>query len=553
MKRILLISLAVMLIGTTAYAVENVSFRVKGMHEDLATLIQDEFTDMMFLSYNILDIEGYRLYTNLSNLSSGDEELFDNDGVDQYLIGGVAPIMEIGKLGLIYGADSALTVETIVMDITGATTLRTIGASRDGEYETIFDDKTNDYYRKEYGKADKETGETDIKVLFAKELIENLKLGLLVNYTASKNEPSNDYSFKEDFDVSDKDEFGIITYEKSGIDMQQKEPLIKESQIIIGPAGEYKVNDELSIGGGIGLVMANAELSYSETQTENCKDAYLDNFGAEVAIFDPIGNPVGLNAGGAAASSDWDATYSTEQSGKPKGTGFSGKLLVKYSLSEKSTLRGIFDLMSTPVSGNITSTMSVDVKDDGYSGDGYIQKITMSDDADITTTDMIFGAGLESKLSENLLLGIGVKYARQKQDMEMTLEGDVEVDGTKVAYTPKEEMTMEDKTTGIILPIGLEYKPYDWLSLRIGGASHTIETEEGESKRIVTTYAAVYPTKTVDTVTTVTDPKTKTTTRTTDFSFGAGFKVTENLQVDIMKFNGLTWMDDWQISATLKF
>ena len=62
MKKILFISLLVLVTGTISYALENTSLRVKGMHEDLANLIEDEYTDFMFLPHNMLDVEGYRLY-----------------------------------------------------------------------------------------------------------------------------------------------------------------------------------------------------------------------------------------------------------------------------------------------------------------------------------------------------------------------------------------------------------------------------------------------------------------------------------------------------------
>ena len=423
---------------------------------------------------------------------------------------------------------------------------------RDGEYEYIDDNKGADTYEREYGKADNTESETEINVLFAKQMFDNLKLGLVIGYSSEKEEPSNEYSYKEDFDVSDRDEFGTITYEESGTEGGPSEV----SNISIGPSAEYQVNDKLSVGGGLSYIMGKSEMKYNLSQTEHCMMAYLDHAGAEIVIDNPGGGDVGTNSGGGAATSDWIASYSTVVSGKPDGTGFAGRIFAKYSLNDKTTLRGIVDFMSIPVTGNTTRTMIEDIKDDGYSGAGYgIQKqeILMSGDMDSTTAETTLGVGLENKLSENLLLGIGLKYTGGEEDMTFTMEGDVEIDGTKVGYAPKMEATAKETTSAIILPVGLEYKPNNWLSLRIG-ASHKIETIENEETETTTSYdVTVYPTKTVDSVETTVDPKEKEITRTTDFSFGAGFKVTENLQVDITRFANLTAMANWRISATLMF
>ncbi|MBU4134524.1 hypothetical protein KKH42_04275, partial [bacterium] len=117
MKKSLILMMSLICLTTVnVFAVEDVSFRLKGMHGDLEGLVKDEYTDMMYMPYNILEIDGYRLYTNLSNLSTGNEETLNETvttSADEYLIGGIAPFGGSGKLGLIYGADSSLTPDYI--------------------------------------------------------------------------------------------------------------------------------------------------------------------------------------------------------------------------------------------------------------------------------------------------------------------------------------------------------------------------------------------------------------------------------------------------------
>ncbi|MBA3065264.1 hypothetical protein FP828_02090, partial [bacterium] len=93
MKKSLILMMSLICLTTVnVFAVEDVSFRLKGMHGDFEGLVKDEYTDMMYMPYNILEIDGYRLYTNLSNLSTGNEETLNETvttSADEYLIGGV--------------------------------------------------------------------------------------------------------------------------------------------------------------------------------------------------------------------------------------------------------------------------------------------------------------------------------------------------------------------------------------------------------------------------------------------------------------------------------
>ena len=45
----------------------------------------------------------------------------------------------------------------------------------------------------------------------------------------------------------------------------------------------------------------------------------------------------------------------------------------------------------------------------------------------------------------------------------------------------------------------------------------------------------------------------KENTPQTDYFYGIGWKVNDNLQIDLMGFSELTKLDNWRLSATLKF
>ncbi|PIX16511.1 MAG: hypothetical protein COZ72_00680, partial [Elusimicrobia bacterium CG_4_8_14_3_um_filter_50_9] len=57
-KTVIVIAGIVCLTAVNVFAVENISFRLKGMHGDLEGLVKDEYTDMMYMPYNILEIDG---------------------------------------------------------------------------------------------------------------------------------------------------------------------------------------------------------------------------------------------------------------------------------------------------------------------------------------------------------------------------------------------------------------------------------------------------------------------------------------------------------------
>jgi hypothetical protein len=129
------------------------------------------------------------------------------------------------------------------------------------------------------------------------------------------------------------------------------------------------------------------------------------------------------------------------------------------------------------------------------------------DDADVKETGWMIGVGNETKLNEKLMLALGIKYGDSKY----------------------EETGYEDTESGFALPVGLEYTMTDWLAFRIG-ATHWIWTDKTEG-----------------------EGTSEETGSETDYYYGAGLNITENLTVDVLGWSNLTDLDNWKLSATVKF
>ncbi|MBU2531054.1 MAG: hypothetical protein KKD35_08480 [Elusimicrobia bacterium] len=547
-KTLILIAGLFCLTAANVFAVENVSFRLKGMHGDFEGLVKDEYTDMMYMPYNILEIDGYRLYTNLSNLSTGttgtemalDETAFS---ANQYLIGGVAPFGGFGKLGFIYGADSSLTPQTI-RDESGAS----IGYT--GEYEYIDDDKANSTYDRTYGKAERETLKSDISYLLGFQPVDVIKFGFLLNFSSDEDITTNDYSDRNNSLTP-----GVTNYSLVTSNVITGAP---ETYITLGPAVELQVNDKLTIGGMLGIILGEKEYGDSATQSWYS----TPNFSGWWNSYDGWIN----------STCTYSRVDTSGKIGKPEGTGFELKGMGKYVVSDNLKLRGIFDYQSRSLSGNVITPGVISSIDGELGAGGWINDpvegwiyvsdwvatetvkydLTRSGDMTIKTNSIALGAGFENQMNKDLMLTMAIKYSVEEEQTDYSRDGVYRVNDVPTSYLSNIQDMEKDTVTNLILPIGMEYKANKWMTLRMG-ASHKITTTESEDRTTTTNYAATYPVKTVTTVMTTVDPKSTTIVRDTDYSFGAGFKVTDNLQIDLLNFTNLTDMSFWKLSATLKF
>jgi hypothetical protein len=169
-----------------------------------------------------------------------------------------------------------------------------------------------------------------------------------------------------------------------------------------------------------------------------------------------------------------------------------------YRLSDMTKLRGYISYDKTPLKG-----------------DSIVGIATTNIDQDSGV--WAIGVGAENQLNEKLMLALGIAYANAKAEETDTLSGAT----TSTSIT--------DQGVGVLsLPVGLEYTMTDWLCFRTG-ASHKITNTKNDLAN------------------------TKNTGSQTTYYYGAGLNITENLTVDVLGWKNLTELDNWRLSATVKF
>jgi hypothetical protein len=138
-------------------------------------------------------------------------------------------------------------------------------------------------------------------------------------------------------------------------------------------------------------------------------------------------------------------------------------------------------------------------------------------------------------------------------------------DYVRTVWASETWMTKITGTTRTIeLPLGVEFNLFPQLGFRLG-ARHTYTMDDITTVMELIQYEP-QRTRTVDGTGTViedmidpgpepigSDETHRVNTPHTDYFYGIGWQVTDNLQIDIMGFSELTDLSNWRISATLKF
>ncbi len=569
MKKGVVLTIGLLLIAGTAFATvyefftaEQVSLRIKGINPELESIVADEYTDWTHLGYNILDIEGYRLYTNLSNYSRVEQDQAGNEvalsgasGVDQWMIGGVAPIIGEHKAGLIYGIDSEQTADAIEIDDAGT------GLGEAGSFEQTTTIPAADSKQTVEGEAKTEAATTTMLLVYALPLTDQVGIPLKVNLSILQDNmeelETNDYSMTDDDDTTgatDNIQKNSFSQEEKGvIDLTLNTLDFDEANTVIGINGSIEATDKLTIG--LCLASKSSTLEYGNTYTYKQHESALHG----------------------ATADDNTTKDSLDLSIDASGSAFGPAIIqADYELSDTIMLRGGIDISALSVSGDGEYTLKNEVIVGPLAGtgdDATLAKTSASSDIDGDENTTGFFVGMENQLSEKLMLGLGLRYQTHSSEFTMDWSGkETDESGAVTSYgaNPMAELnfpvavaghdvklvTSED-TTEVMFPIGLEYQATKALALRLG-ATHTITTTENEMKTDVVMYDdAALPTKTKLTSQSIVDAD-ETINRATDFYYGAGINVSDNLVVDITTLvagagESLLDLDDWRISATLKF
>jgi len=669
MRRALITLLALALVSPAFAALDVTSFRMDGINPQLAGVVEDEYSDIFVNGANLLDIEGWRVYTNLSNLTGKAETAL-----------GAAPAaptnLTLGVLGnplakFLPGANfGALYDQTGQIALTpgGNPLVGVPGATGTGRDEVDTTEKTDvsgngsfgdntdtSLIQKQIGDEYTETATLDYDVLAAYPLMnDRLRLGLsvekrdFVGIPGAINIAAGDrnYVYDEELDY---------TLETIGSATQPKVTDVSSSTvhedtltncILANLGAQYQLMPNLRVGLSAGMNIAKLEQKRDAMVNYHLNNgkpgaATLDNT-QEVATTDdltggyvnplanqPAGSP-GLsgaivargalridNDGDGAVDEDPVDGLDNDADGlidedpaesvdvTQKGIGFQTGVDCRYGLSDAVTLVGLVQYSMLPLDIDGTYTNSYDetiftTAAGTYMGLGGVVDdkgtTTMLDETTVegTGSNNAIGVtvGTEAKLQEDLKVGAAVSWANTVRKTEQTLARSVVIDQfydrdrdgviddatdrkMKMTHTDEWKNTTENKTNIIRIPVGLEYDITKKIAFRLG-VTHTIQTQRNTTKselvsdslwHAVITNAVLGDANPNDTADAWADNdddsgtirETKqdpTTTRTTVYSYGLGFNLTDNLTIDVLNFaagGSILDLNNWNISATLKF
>ncbi|MDO9391807.1 MAG: hypothetical protein Q7U71_08550 [bacterium] len=536
----------IVLLAMSAAAVAQVqtypwynSFR----NQSTSGLLEDDL-DLMLGSYGYLDparmtlIDGGRLYTNLSNIYSQYEEVFDNNGDDTYVIGGTSDIFGYGKLGLVYSQNTdkyrdSTAYEYIYLEETN-------GANPGYDFKAV------DKYQYQYQDTQ---DEKDYFLGWAKQ-VNDMKLGV-----AFKREQ---YSYMQDeFNKYDYTEQNLVTGQTIYTQAEQDTSSngYNESTNYVGASVWKPLNDKmdvslrLAVGFGGGKNIDEYDYSWDENYP-----------------------------GGDSYNETEDHNYTTEYT----GFAFSGGGAYVYKWSDKVDTR--LDLQyshmsNKPKAGTTweenyheqTLSLTSEYYDEGYTG------TLEGENAD---NNIDFRMVSKARLNK-AVFAIGFGLSTGNYDQTSTIDeantsvyrySDQNIDTLPTSYveTSTWNEQWEYMNTGSYLtwsfPVCVEFDLTKSIVFRLG-ARHEINngsytnnntlTGGSDMTTVVTRYGNGYTTTDF-----YPDPLDEQTGYTntynyrnsyTDYTYGAGWKVTENLQLDFMGFAQLNDLTNWKLSAVFKF
>ncbi len=524
-------------------------------YQSTAGLFEDDY-DLLFDPARICEIQGSRLWTSLSNFVSGNENLFSNGSLPYILVGGAT---NFGKFypGMVY--DHSVDKNAQATGLFDPNGNQMYG---DGEVTTInWDDIDNN------GIFDRRTVETETRSAYEQikdnnmfiglgYKLDNLRLGLGYLRVHSKNiltDPDNNFTYDYTIEDLTTNSFTLINRAKFAGDENFN---YDENDILFSI---WKDMDKLSIGllAGFGLLGYGVNANIIGDSTIYTQPADTNRFFTRANIFDSLnqkqsGNIITVNMRAF-------YNYNENIQGRyylgffTQSLGYGDDAIEHYYKTRENIMaQSTWDTINTFTY---------------YNGSSNIKGFQIG-------TKHLF------KISERLRIGFGAMFTNSSF-FDSTLAKDTTVsirvynDNDGISFDPDDYVTTIwssetwlTKFTGVSriieLPVGVEFNLFPQVAFRLG-ARHTYTMDDFTTVTELIQYEP-QRTRTVDGTGTViedmidpnpipigSDETQKINTPQTDYFYGIGWNVTDNLQIDIMGFSELTNLENWRISATLKF
>jgi len=540
MKKLMIIALAIA-VSTALIAkaeVNDESRRMEGINPSLIGITSDEYSDFMSVNTaNILDISGYRLYTQLSNLGNNgtDRALAEAATDDELLIGGVMPLRDMGNIGGFLWRNKDVDEAAInyflptAADAGAANFNDSAPQGQTGEFESeIINDVADRTTEEESGEAYTNRGDMSVSVLAGLgSLIDLGQLGIRAGYdkTVTAN-TSREYSYSYSND-GDADDYSTMEY--------SSEEENYESVISIAPSIRGLELIGINFGGTVELQLVK-KVNKTEIDSDMTEGA---NFGFLIL------------------TDDYARTYAKEDSEELSGMNVEFKVDGSYPLNDTVNIKGIAAFLTGKLTGDRDNSWTDEVTKSAAADVG-VEKVSFEQvtDREEKRNTLNLLVGIDKQVSEDLLMGIGLGYTRDSQeDMSDQNRSVTNTDGAKAYSTVVTKTTDKTVDSSIVFPVGLEWTATGWLKARLG-ASYTINYEKDETETVTTTYGdTTAGAKVINENTTTVTNGPNPAEDVVNFYAGVGFTVTDNLTVDVtnMATGNILALNNWEISATLKF
>lgn len=511
--------------------------------------MEDEL-DLILGWYGNLDparistIEGSRLYTNLANFYTKNEEQFNPSdtiyNAETYLIGGKTDIFGYGQMGLIYDRNF-ITTQTVADE----DSVRLIDV--DPGTNPGWDEK-HTYKAHVLGRL--ETGDADYYLGFARK-VEDMKIGLCYLRNQSK---SIDY-YADNYDLV---YTNFITGQTLYTEAQQDSGRWGEdwSRNYLALSAWKSLNDKMdaSLRLVVGFLGGNEYNEFDRTYSASFGVDYYSE--AENQMLDLKNSGTMFGAGGAYVYK-WSDIVSTrfdlqfEHEGWKPNDGAN----LDYTYAE------------TDYNQATNSTYLNEHYADAISGDNSQNELHFIAMNNVKWQKAEFGIGLSVWTAA--YEGTETHAYTRTETTNYRFLNDPTLPASFDSTRSWSE-TWEEKTTGsdliLMFPVGVEFNLNKSMLFRLGARHYmsysdetvnniltegskliTVDCRHGDGSRIMS-----YEPNPLDQYV-GTSNQTLINHSNTVYTYGAAWKVTENLNLDFMGFAKLTDLTNWKLSAVFKF
>jgi hypothetical protein len=544
------------------------SLSTSGMIQDDLDLWYSGILHLQPVAERLLEVRGVRIYSGLSNLSTGSDRIFSESDSTRggFLIGGSwSPEESVWGAGLLTEFMDDRIYDDVSIPGPGGAPYLTGEGSIEGTWSEFVDTNGDGTLDSRHTVHESTEGRTDSTMTSAGlygayGMSASLRLGLGISWEKMETE-TLDPGENGSIAMTDSNLVtGVETYDMSSA--RQGTQTENRSGIVISASGTGTLTDVIDLGAMFQFASLSSELGVDQ-EVHGSEDFLPDQTG----IYDLT-------------------TWSGEETFKvsPSGSRFGGGINLRYNLGEDWILESSGGYYTTSLSGSADEyRVSMDssyIVTMGSFIDSTIIAMDGSGSTDVDLGDdlLALGAKLTFDPLESMVISMGagffmhdltntVTYGSQNTVVETYSDGDGQFADpddyvSTSIWSQREEEKTSTSTTRVSLPVGLEFQLLPQLSARLGANPSFVWEKNVETTSLLeaspvvthTVYGDGTEQQTVETPYQTNDgTRIETDEFYTDipFSYGVGFTPNEHMKIDLMGLGES--FQQWRLSATLLF